>query len=233
MKNITTIIRNFIAEHPNYKFADIAHDSDLPGDVTCGEIWKELRELADPECNTRDRILIEGEEDHETFRLRPGDACYTECVQEITIQCYKKLYDRMDELDHVQILRDIRRWAQEFEDWWWQLPESTREDANYWDAIDTYCASLLGERITRESNLQEFTADAICREHYDDCYGYMLDELNMSREDAFAKIREWADEFWADYSHRNIFDECLDGASYYDLVDAFIDKKAKSMREGK
>ena len=93
-----------------------------------------------------------------------------------------------------------------------------------------YCNYRIVLYIRRESNLQEFTADAICREHYDDCYGYMLDELNMSREDAFAKIREWADEFWADYSHRNIFDEFLDGASYYDLVDAFIDKKVKSLK---
>lgn len=209
-------IRNFIAENPNCNFNDIATRAGLPGDTTCGEIWDALNLLAD------DNILIEGEENKETFRIKPGASCYVEAVQDITINVYQELYDKMEEPDSRALLQDIRIWAQEFEDWWWSLKESDRDRIGYQEAIDSFSDALLtpNKGITRESNSQEFTARV-----YDKCWGHLTVCLKMARESAFAKIREWADEFWSEYKCRNVLDDVVDGVSYYDKVDAFLTEK--------
>lgn len=223
--DIAKTIRNYIAEHPNCNFSDIATKAGLPSTTPANQIWRHLRELADEDGVSYNIILIEGEEGKETFRLRPGTACYIECVQDITIQCYQKMYADMDEPDHAQLLQDIRIWAQEFEDWWWNLPESHRDDIGYWDAIDKYCDRLLKGNhagITRESNLQEFTAIAVEHNILSD---KLMGEKNLSREDAFAQIRSWADKFWEEYKDINVFEDIREGISYYDRVDAFIKKQ--------
>ena len=214
-------IRNYIAEHPNCKFYDIVA-SGRTGSATCGEIWDALKDLSN--SSGYDRILIEGTKDQETFRLAPGRNCYVEAVQDITIQCYKKLYDQMEDPDHAHVLDEIRVWAKAFEDWWWNLPESTREECGYWEAIDAFCGRLLGEGKSRDSNLQEFTAILIQS-------GYFSDELtgkqDLSREEAFSVIREWADEFWDSYKDVDAMEDVIGGRSYYDRVDMFIKEKTK------
>lgn len=224
---LTKQIRNFIAENPNCNFNDIATKAGLPGSTTCGEIWESLDRLADGDCALYDRIVIDGDENKETFRLRPGSQCFVEAVQDITVNVYQELYNKMEEPDSRALLQDIRIWAQEFEAWWWSLKESDRDRIGYFEAIDSFCQALLtpNNGISRDSNLQEFTARAMSHEFCDKCWDVLFYDRNMGREAAFAKIREWADEFWSEYKDRNVLDDLEEGASYYDKVDAFLRDK--------
>lgn len=219
---LTKQIRDFIAENPNCNFYDIAAKAGLPSSTTCGEIWDALDILSDG-----DGILIEGGENEETFRIRPGAECFVEAVQDITINVYQELYNKMEEPDSRALLQDIRIWAHEFENWWWSLKESDRDRIGYFEAIDSFCQALLtpNNGISRDSNIQEFTARAMSAEFYDKGWGHLIHDLNMARESAFAKIREWADEFWSEYNDRNVLDDLEEGASYYDKVDAFLRDK--------
>lgn len=225
MGTVKKLIRNYIAEHPNCNFIDIATEAGLPKATTCGEIWAVLDELSELKDGW-DAILVEGTPAHNTFRLKPGSNCYVEAVQDITIQCYQKMYDRMEEPDHVQLLQDLRALAQEFEDWWWNLPESERDERGYWESIEAFAEKRLHEEeYTRDTNLQEFTASAV--NHAVGAYDHMSNVLNMSRPQAFLEIQKWADEFWDQYKDHKYTGE----ESYYDLVDKFLLKKMSQMKE--
>lgn len=217
-------IRNYIAEHPNCTFIDIAQGSGVTGSTPCGEIWRVLRDLADPDASDDVAILIEGEENRETFRLRPGAECHAECIQDMTVNCYETLYDRSG--DSREVLSTIRGWADDFFKWWWNLPESEREERGYMESIDAFAERKLHkDEYTRDTNLQEFTASAV--NHAVGAYDHMSNVLNMSRPQAFLEIQKWADEFWDQYKdHKYIGEE-----SYYDLVDKFLLKKMSQMRE--
>ena len=49
-------------------------------------------------------------------------------------------------------------------------------------------------KISRDANLQEFTASVIAPET--GAYEYLSDTLGWSREKIFSTIRTWADMFW-------------------------------------
>ena len=148
--------------------------------------------------------------------------------------------DNKYDQDSRNVLETMRDWAEEFETWWQSHDEDWICEHDYVEEIDKYtdlkCKEYLRsicdpigdsecDEFNRQSNLQEFTALAVDRAHYDNFFGYLMNERNMSREEAFKTIRDWADEFWFSYRDRPAFEVYKSGMSYYDLVDQFISAK--------
>ena len=161
-----------------------------------------------------------------------------EAIQEITLAAWPIIWDdnKYDQDSRV-VLETIRDWAEEFETWWQSHDEDWICSHDYVEEIDKYsdlkckeylrdlCDRIDDDTFSRWSNLQEFTALATCKEHYDTFFGYLMNERNMSREEAFKVIRDWADEFWFNYSAKPAFEIYKAGLSYYDYVDQFISAK--------
>lgn len=138
MNALSSQIKFFIWEHPGCTFLSIAGDFDPSKRITCGEIWKAIDELRDEK-----EILIEGEGYNETFRIRPGDNCMVEAIQDITINAYERLYASREDPDSREVLSELREWAKEFEDYWWNLPLSKQASIGYLEAIDDFCEKKL------------------------------------------------------------------------------------------
>ena len=75
--------------------------------------------------------------------------------------------------------------------------------------------------------------DDILSGDLDNFFGYLMNERNMSREEAFLLIRQWADEFWFNHYNKSAFEIYKTGMSYYDFVDKFIEEKLASFKENK
>lgn len=169
-----------------------------------------------------------------------------EAIQEVTLAAWPVIWDdnKYDQ-DSRNVLETIRDWAEEFETWWVSHDEDWLDEHDYleevWKYTDLKCKEYLrnicdstgDDTFSRWSNLQEFTALATDRAHYDSFFGYLMGERNMSREDAFKLIREWADEFWFNYYSQSAFEIYKSGMSYYDLVDKFIEEKLAALKENK
>lgn len=167
-----------------------------------------------------------------------------EAIQEVTLAAWPIVWaDNKYDQDSRDVLEMLRDWAEEFETWWQSHDEDWIDDHDYveeiWKYTDlkskAYVRKLddVIEGPGRTSNLQEFTALATDRAHYDSFFGYLMGERNMSREDAFKLIREWADDFWFKYVDRDVFEDYKTGMSYYDLVDKFIAEKLAELKKEK
>ena len=161
-----------------------------------------------------------------------------EAIQEVTLAAWPVIWaDNKYDQDSRNVLETMREWAEEFETWWQSHDEDWICEHDYVEEIDKYtdlkckeylrdlCDRIDDDTFSQWSNLQEFTALAVSKEHYDTFFGFLFNERNMSREDVFKLIREWADEFWFSYSARPAFEVYKAGMSYYDLVDQFISAK--------
>jgi len=159
-----------------------------------------------------------------------------ESIQEITLYAWPIVWaDNKYDKDSRVVLEMLRDWAEEFENWWLSSTEAYKDTHDYLDEIEKYAELKSREYIRsiadpfegpdRDSNLQEFTSQ--CN------IGDMMSTLDISREDAFKKIREWADEFWIGYTSRDAFEDYKAGLSYYDLVDEFLAKKIAQLKEQK
>ena len=151
-----------------------------------------------------------------------------ESIQEITLYAWPIVWaDNKYDKDSRSVLEMLRDWGEEFEDWWMSHDENWKDDHDWLEEVWRYAELKSREYVRsvadpfvgpdRDSNLQEFTVQ--CN------FGDMMSALDISREEAFKKIREWADEFWAGYTERDAFEDYKAGLSYYDLVDKFIAEK--------
>lgn len=62
-----------------------------------------------------------------------------ECAQDLTQMIYKDVYDKIE--DHTQALRSIVQLAAEFEEIWWNTPESERD--GYLDTLEEFAKGTL------------------------------------------------------------------------------------------
>lgn len=169
-----------------------------------------------------------------------------ESVQEVTLAAWPVIWDNNKyDQDSRVVLEVMRDWGEQFENWWIGHDDDWIDSHDYveeiWKYTDLKCkeylrninASAEGSELNRESNIQEFTALAVDRSHYDNFFGYLMGEKSMSREEGFKVIRDWADEFWGEYIKMDAFELYEKGESYYDCVDEFIAKKISAMKAKK
>lgn len=169
-----------------------------------------------------------------------------ESVQEVTLAAWPVIWaDNKYDQDSRVVLEVLRDWGEEFENWWIGHDEDWICEHDYieeiWKYTDLKCKEYLrnicdkndDDLFSRWSNLQEFTAISMDRAHYDNFFGYLMNERNMSREEAFLLIRQWADEFWFNHYNKSAFEIYKTGMSYYDFVDKFIEEKLASFKENK
>lgn len=169
-----------------------------------------------------------------------------EAIQEVTLAAWPVIYaDNKYDQDSREVLETLREWAEEFETWWEGHDEDWICSHDYVEEVGRYtdlkCKEYLrniadptsGEdAFNRWSNVQEFTALAVDKTHYDKFFGYLFNDRNMSREDAFKLIREWADEFWFyRYTSIKAFELYKSGMSYYDYVDQFVEEKLAQLKK--
>lgn len=212
------IIRDYIAEHPDCSYLNIL-DAPEVADFGIKRIKSALQEL---EASG----IIQSE--CETYRIRPGNQCYAEAVQDLTLNCYQAMYDRMPEPDSRIVLQEIRSWARRFEDWWWGLKESERDRRGYLETIDAFGDILIGKDlfITWESNLQEFTSKAF----EPAVRNYLSVQKMLSREEVFTLVRGWAEEFWGRHYYGDPLELLASGRSYLSDVSDFFNAKIKEMQ---
>lgn len=165
-----------------------------------------------------------------------------EAIQEVTLAAWPVIWaDNKYDQDSREVLETLRDWAEEFENWWLEHDEDWIDDHDYveeiWKYTDlkskAYVRKLddVIEGPDRANNLQEFTAFAVCRENYDHVFGYMMEKLRMTREQALDKIRKWADDFWFKYVDRDVFEDYKNGVSYYDLADEYLRDAVTKLKE--
>ena len=157
-----------------------------------------------------------------------------EAVQEVTLAAWPVIWagNKYDQ-DSRNVLETIRDWAEDFENEWLKKGDDYVDSHDWLEEIQAYtevkCREYLrsleveDEFLNRESNIQEFTSLAI----EDSIWHTLFFEKNMTREECFKLIREWADEFWDEYKTHDAWEDYKAGNSYYDLVDAFLQKKAE------
>lgn len=124
------IIYDYILEHPNCNFVDIAKQC---GKARCGEVWEALTELAGE--NKIDII------DGERFRYKPDRYRLIETVQFMMVFAFPKMDDPNRDLR--EIFREIYSWAQEFEDAWNNLPLSEQERRGFGIEVCRFCKEKL------------------------------------------------------------------------------------------
>ena len=136
-KTITDIVLDYIAEHPNCKFMDLAVLPDL-AKVKCGDIWAALNGLV-----RSNDIYIEGPLNQETFRVVPASRSLIATVQYMMAYAFPKL-DSPDK-DKQGVFDEIRKWALEYEENLWNLPRSKREVIVPQTSLEEFCAKKLNQ----------------------------------------------------------------------------------------
>lgn len=171
-----------------------------------------------------------------------------ESIQEVTLIAWPIVWaDNKYDQDSRVVLEMLRNWGEEFENWWISHDEDWICDHDYIECVERY-AEIKSRRYVQsvnpveeryvelQRNLQEFTAVATDRMHYDKIYGALTEDLHMTREEAFDKIREFADQYMCDFDARDdekdVFD-MLEGdqdEACKDTVAEYLERKVAEMK---